>query len=314
MTTGGAQRAAVVLIAHGTVASLDDLPEFLTNIRRGAPAPPALVAEVRRRYEAIGGGSPLLDITRRLAAKVEGALGVPTRPAMRLFHPYPKDVIRDLVAGGARRIIGIPLAQHSAAIYGAAVRAGAAEVDPSLEVACAPNWGRTPALTRAFADVVLEALAEVPASERTAIVYTAHSLPVAVIEAGDPYEAELRASAADVAALVGARTTERAPIEHRVAFQSEAIGATIPWLGPGLQGTLEDLARGGVRHVVLAPIGFLADHVEILYDLDVEANAWARDLGIVAHRTASLNDSSALVDAIVEVAGGLLGSAGETDV
>jgi ferrochelatase len=298
---------AIVLVAHGTVESLDDLPAFLANIRRGHPAPPELIAEVRRRYEAIGGRSPLLDVTREAASKLQARLGLPVRVAMRLFHPYPKDVLQELVAEGVRRVLVVPLAQHSAGVYGAAMKAAAKSVDPSLEILAAPNWGRTPELVEAFADAVVRALGEVPPEvkvEATAVVMTAHSLPLSVIQAGDPYEREFRGSAADVAAAVRARGGRFA--EHVVAFQSQGIGTDTPWLGPELRATLEGLAARGIRHVVVAPIGFLADHVEILYDLDIEARAWAEELGIVLYRSASLNAGGGLVNALVSVVTHLL--------
>ncbi len=308
MTSSAAARdTAVVLIAHGTVESLDELPEFLTNIRRGHAPPAELVDEVRRRYEVIGGRSPLLDITNEVAQKLEKKLALPTRVAMRLFHPYPKEVIAKLAGEGIRRIVTVPLAQHSAGIYGAAMTAAAREIDPGLDVLCAANWGRTPELTRAFADTVEEALAKVPAAEvdRSAVLFTAHSLPVAIVKAGDPYERELRASAEDVAAEIRRRGARFA--EHAVAFQSQGIGTGMEWLGPDLRTALEDLAKRGRKHVVVAPIGFLADHVEILYDLDVEARAWAEgELGIVLYRSASLNAGDGLIDALATVARGVL--------
>lgn len=297
-----AKNTAVVLIAHGTVESLDDLPEFLTNIRRGQRPPPELLTEVRRRYEAIGGRSPLLDVTLELAEKLEAKLSLPTRVAMRLFRPYPKEVLVRLVAEGIRRVVAVPLAQHSAAVYGSAVRASARELEANLEILCAKNWGRERTLTRLFAARVLEALSRVPAGEasRTALVMTAHSLPLAVVRAGDPYETEVRASAEDVATEV--RAAGGAFEEHVVAFQSQGLGASDRWLGPDLRPTLEALARRGIRHVVLAPIGFLADHVEILYDLDIEAKAWCEEeLGLVLYRSASLNADPGFVDTLAGV-------------
>ncbi|MCW5834571.1 MAG: ferrochelatase [Labilithrix sp.] len=302
MTPAG-RDTAVVLVAHGTVESLDDLPEFLANIRRGQAAPPELVAEVRRRYEAIGGRSPLLDVTREVAAKLEAKLGLPTRVAMRLFHPYPKDVLAELAAEGIRRVVTVPLAQHSAGVYGSAVQAAANAVDPTLEVLAAPNWGRTPELTRAFAASVVGALARVPRGEaaRTALVLTAHSLPISVVRAGDPYADEFRASVEDIVAEVRARAGG-AFAEHAVAFQSQGIGTGVEWLGPDLRATLEALSARGVAHVVVAPVGFLADHVEILYDLDIEAKAWCEgELGIVLYRSASLNAGDGIVDALAAV-------------
>lgn len=300
---------AIVLTAHGTVESLDDLPEFLTNIRRGHAPPPELVEEVRRRYEAIGGRSPLLDITSKLAERVEAATSLRTRVAMRLFHPYPKPVLTELVAQGVRRVVTLPLAQHSAPIYGAAMKAAAREVDPELEVLCAKNWGQTSELTQAFAASVAEALGRVPAGkgDETAIVFTAHSLPQSIVLAGDPYEREVRASAEAIAAELRARGGPPLP-EHHVAFQSQGIGSGVAWLGPDLEGMLRELASRGKRHVVVAPIGFLADHVEILYDLDIEAMGLATTLGIALYRSASLNAGDGIVRALVAVASEILAS------
>jgi len=299
------EKTAVVLVAHGTVESLDDLPSLLANIRRGHPAPPDLVAEVRRRYEAIGGRSPLNDVSRALAEKLEARLGIPVRMAMRLFHPYPKDVLSRLAKAGVKKIVVVPLAQHSAHVYGDAVKEAARDVAPELQVTSAPNWGRQPGLTRAFAAVIRAALERIPAEERkrTALVLTAHSLPVSVIEAGDPYEREVRASAEDVVGALGAGVFA----EHGVAFQSQGMGTgpggrPMKWLGPDLRGTFEGLAARGMKHVVVAPIGFLADHVEIFYDLDIEAKGWAHELGFELYRSASLNAGDGLLDVLETVA------------
>ena len=302
------RRDAVLLVAHGTVESLDELPEFLTNIRRGHAPPPELLAEVRRRYEVIGGKSPLNAINLELARRLEVRLGVPVRAANRLFRPYPKEVLEALAQGGTRRVLVVPLAQHSAAIYGESVKQAAREAGLDLTVVAAANWGRTPELTEAFARSIARALAEVPSGERdrTALMMTAHSLPVSIIEAGDPYETELRASAEDVAK----RVRELAPgrfVDHTVAFQSQGMstgpgGRPMAWLGPDLRARLEVMAARGRREVVIAPIGFLADHVEILYDLDIEAKGWAEELGIMLRRSESLNTSDGLLDALAVVA------------
>jgi ferrochelatase len=299
-------REAVVLVVHGTVDELEDLPEFLRNIRRGHPAPPELIAEVRRRYEAIGGRSPLNAITREVAAKVQSRLSVPTRMAGRLFRPYPTDVVRELAEAGVERIVSVPMAQHSAAIYAEAMTAAARE--HGLSIANAPNWGREPSLTRAYADALACTLAGVPEHERnkTTVILSAHSLPVAVVRGGDPYEDEVRASAAAIADAVG----EGMP-RWTVVFQSQGMsagpgGRPIEWLGPGLEAALDEAKSRGDRHVVVAPVGFLADHVEILYDIDIEARAWAEARGLTLHRTPSLNAGERLVETIATVAGRLL--------
>ncbi len=299
---------AVVLVAHGTVDELDELPEFLTNIRRGRAPPPELLAEVRRRYEAIGGRSPLNAINREVARRLEERLGVPVRAANRLFHPYPKEVLEPLAISGARRILVVPLAQHSASIYGDSVKEAVREAGLDLEVLAASNWGRTPELTEAYAQAIAGTLAAVPSGERdrTTLLLTAHSLPVSIIEAGDPYEIEVRASGE----LIAARVRELAPdqfVDHTVAFQSQGMstgpgGRPMAWLGPDLRARLEVMAARGRKEVVIAPIGFLADHVEILYDLDIEARGWAEELGITLRRAPSLNASDGLVDALAVVA------------
>jgi ferrochelatase len=295
----------IVLVAHGTVDSLDDLPEFLANIRRGHPAPPELLAEVRRRYEAIGGASPLNAINRALAAALEGKLGVPVRVANRLFRPYPKEILVELAALGVSRVVVLPLAQHSATIYGDAVKAAAAEVPAIEEVVSVDNWGQSGSLTRAFAD----AIAAIGGGDARALVTTAHSLPVSVIEAGDPYEREVRASAEAVMGELARRGIRFR--EQIIAFQSQGMstgpgGRPMKWLGPDLKTTLEGLAARGNKEVVVAPLGFLADHVEILYDLDIEAKGWAQDLGMVLYRSASLNAGEGMVSALAELGGPLL--------
>lgn len=303
----------VLLVAHGTVDDLADLPEFLTNIARGRPPSAELLDEVRRRYQIIGGGSPLNRINRALASALERELGVPVRLANRLFHPYPREVLAELAAAGIREVDVVPLAQHSAQVYGEAVRAAAAEHFPgSFDVVAAPNWGGEPALTEAFAQSIVSAL-DVLANDGGArrsgpvgLVLSAHSLPRSVIDAGDPYEAEFRASAAAVWARVQALRPD-AVATHRVAFQSQGMssgpgGRPVAWLGPNLESSVDALAREGVTRIVFAPIGFLADHVEIFFDIDVEARALAEGRGMQFVRAPSLNADAPIVAVLADVA------------
>ena len=280
-------KQAVLLVSHGTVEDLDDLPAFLKNVRRGHEAPAELVTELRRRYEAIG-GSPLDAINVRLASKVEKKLGVPVRRASRLWRPYVKDVVAEL--DRPERVAVIPLAQHSAHVYGEAARRELAGVD----VVCAENWGQRADLLDAFAR-----RARALGGRDAALVLTAHSLPMRVITAGDAYEKETRAAAKGVIDRAGAEFAEA-----RVAFQSQGFGDG-EWLGPGIIETLDAL-KGRVKRVVFAPIGFLADHVEILYDLDVEAKALAEERGLSYARTPSLDDSDDFVAILADIAKGLL--------
>ncbi len=309
---------AVLLVSHGTVDELDDLPAFLTNIRRGHAPPPELLAEVRRRYEAIGGRSPLNAICRDVAEALEARMGVPVRSALRLFRPGPKELLTELVAMGVRKVAVLPLAQHSAYIYGEATEKAARELEADggvhVDVVCAKNWGREPQLTEAFARGVRGALEAIPrdAWGRTTIIMSAHSLPLAVVRGGDPYEAEVRASAAAVAEAL-ARVLGTSTPRHVVCFQSQGMsagpgGRPVEWLGPGLEAALDETKARGDSHVLIAPIGFLADHVEILYDLDIEARAWAEARGLSLSRTASLNATSGLLDTLETIAKPLLAS------
>ena len=280
---------AVLLVAHGTVDTLDELPDFLAAIRRGSPAPPELVAEMRHRYHAIGGKSPLNDINRRLAAKLEAKLGVPVRLANRLAQPYAHDVMAKLAHDGVRRVALVPLAQFSAHVYAEHAR----RVAPTgIEVVSGGNWGTNAGLVEAYAKRIRAALTE-PAT----VVLTAHSLPLAVIRAGDRYERDFRASASAIAA--------RAGVEPIIAFQSQGMSGG-EWLGPGLRDTLEGIAKRGERRVLIAPVGFLADHVEILYDVDIEAQGWAKELGLAMTRTESLDDADDFVDVLAGLARPLL--------
>jgi ferrochelatase len=284
-------RSAVLVVSHGTVDDLDDLTAFVTNVRRGSAPDAGLVAELRRRYEAIG-GSPLNAVSARVAAKLETRLGVRTAWASRLWKPYVREVLAGLARDGVDHVAVVPLAQHSTHVYGEDARR-AAEAVGGLTVSCAPDWGRTAALHEAFAARIRAKLGDPSA---TTVVLTAHSLPRVVVERGDPYERDVRAAAAAVAERLGTG------VRTAVAFQSQGFGKPGEWLGPDLATVLDEAAARGDRRVVFAPVGFLADHVEILYDLDIEAAAMARDRGLASRRTASLNDDDDFIEVLAGVA------------
>jgi protoporphyrin/coproporphyrin ferrochelatase len=287
---------AILLVTHGTVDDLADLPAFVTNIRRGHAPPPELIAELVHRYNAIGGRSPLNDTTRALADKLATRLGVPVRMASRLWKPFIKDVLGEL---DAREVVALPMAQHSSAVYVRATEDAAKELTPTPRVVGIADWGQTPALLDAFAARIRKTALSLDANARAnaVLVLSAHSLPMAIIARGDAYEREVRASAEAVAA----RVRDVLP-NHLVAFQSQGMsqggGA---WLGPDLTATLDTIKNSGKKTAIFAPIGFLADHVEILYDLDIEARAWAEQRGLVYVRAPSLNADDDFVDVLVKV-------------
>lgn len=284
----------ILLVAHGTVEDLADLPAFLTRIRRGRPAPPGLLEDLRHRYEVIG-GSPLLELTRAQARALETATGLPVLVGMRLWEPSVEAALRDAAARGLERLAVVPLAPFSVHVYwDAALRARdavAAELGAQTpELVRAEPFGTHPAFVGAHARRIGQALADGPDA---ALVLTAHSLPVAVIRAGDPYER----LAAESAEAVG-RALERAYV---LAFQSQGADGG-EWLGPALRPTFERLRGEGAGRLVLAPVGFLAEHVETLYDLDVEARGWADELGLSLTRVRALDDDPGLIEALADVA------------
>lgn len=295
---------AILLSCHGTVESTDDLPAFLANIRRGRPVPAHLVDEVRRRFEAIG-GSPLMRTTRAQAQALADRTGLRVAVAARLWHPYPKEALAELLAEGVRRVVSLPLAPQSVHVYHASVKEAAGALG-GVEVIEVPSWGDQPRLIDAFLEVIDEALATLPADARASspVVLSAHSLPQRVIDAGDPYERDFRA----MADLVAARLRARGHEAH-IAFQSQGATNDV-WLGPDLPATFRALAASGARSVTVAPIGFVADHVETLYDLDIEAKALAEGMGLAFARASALNVRPAFIDALASVARAAVEKAG----
>ncbi|HEU4408859.1 MAG TPA: ferrochelatase [Polyangiaceae bacterium] len=293
--------SGVLLSAHGTVTDPDDIPAFLQNIRRGRPTPQAIVDEVRHRFHAIG-GSPLLATTRGVAEALASRLGAPVFVGMRLWHPYIAEALDEAERRGVRRLLSLPLAPQSTHVYNDAVRealaARRAEGRPVPELVEAPPWGLEPLLVGAFAEAVGEALARFEPGERgrVGLALSAHSLPKRVIDAGDPYERQFREMADAVAARVGH------PGPTLVAFQSQGMDGG-EWLGPDLPRAFAELRARGAEHVVVAAIGFLSDHVETLYDLDVDAPRLAREAGFGRfERAPSLNLRPAFLDALEAVA------------
>jgi protoporphyrin/coproporphyrin ferrochelatase len=289
---------SLLLISHGTVDSVADLPLFLKKIRRGHDPSPELVHEVTRRYEAIGGKSPLNTISQSVAAKLAKKLGRSVRYAGRLWAPSAQDAVTQFKAEGATRVDVLTLAQYSAKIYVDHVREAA--TDSGVEIRGGGDWGSFAPLLAAFSTRIERSMVGFAGAH---VLFTAHSLPKAVVDAGDPYEHEVRASAAQLAQQLAL-----APGSWSVSFQSQGMsagpgGRPMPWLGPTLEEAFRGLLAEGKSRVLLVPIGFLADHVEILYDLDIEAQALCKEIGMEMRRTESLNDSEdfiAVLEALVK--------------
>jgi ferrochelatase len=291
MPNGITEGDAVLLVAHGTVSRIEDIPAFLSRIRGGRPVSDLLVAEVRRRYQLIG-KSPLLDVTRAQAAALEQRLGIPVLVGMRLWDPSLEDALEEAARRGIRRMVMIALAPFSVHVYWQALlRArdtvfGDGRVPPTL-LRVEP-WGTQAQFVRAHADLIAKHVpADVP------LVLTAHSLPTLAIRNGDPYFTQVSESAAAIAGALGR--------DYDLAFQSQGADGG-DWLGPDLNTVLAELREEGATDVALAPFGFLAEHVETLYDLDVEAPKLAADIGVGFARAPAPCARSRLIDALEAVA------------
>jgi ferrochelatase len=280
--------AGVLLVAHGTVENLDDLAAFVARIRHGRPPPPGLVAELRHRYEAIGGSSPLLQTTREQAEALAKRLEAPVLVAMRLWEPGVDQALAGAAALGLQRLVVIALAPFSQHVYWEAAQKVAAAANTSLKLLPSAPYAEEPDFVAAHVRAIQE-----HASPNAAIVLSAHSLPEVAIQRGDPYARLVEASAAAVSAGLG-RTV-------RLCYQSQGADGGA-WLGPTVRETLSALAAEGKREVVWAPFGFLADHVETLYDLDIEARAIATELSLSLTRLPALNLNPGLTSALEAVA------------
>jgi ferrochelatase len=280
---------AVLLMAHGTPESIDQMPEYLRLVRGGREPSIELIEEMTHNWKSIGGRSPLTDLTlqqgRALHAQLASdGLEMPVVVGMRNWRPFIADAVRHLEETGARRIIGIPLApQFSTLSVQKYMDAARAAMPAGADFVCVRSFHDHPLLIEAFA----ERLRAANPRPGEAVVFTAHSLPQRVAAGGDPYPNEVAATARSVAERCGLH-------EYHVAYQS-AGRTPEPWLGPDLSEFVRQRSKTGTQSVLVVPIGFVCDHTEILFDIDVQAAAAARDRGMTLRRTESLNTSPTFI-------------------
>ncbi len=269
-----------LLMAYGTPATEDDVEAYYTHVRHGRPPTPELLADLRQRYAAIGGTSPLLSRTRAQADALQAELGDGWRVALGMKHasPFIEDGAAQLRDAGATRSVGLVLAPHYS-------RLSVGEYAARAEgVAVVPQWHLEPDLINLLAERV-----QAVHPPGAVVLFTAHSLPARILDDGDPYPTQVEETAAAVATAAGIE-------EWQVAWQSAGRTAD-PWMQPDLLTVMRDLGRD----VVVCPCGFVSDHLEILYDLDIQARQLADELGIGFARTASLNDEPRFIRVLADV-------------
>ena len=292
---------AVLLMALGGPASIEEVEPYLREVRGGRPTPPALVEEFRERYRRIGSRSPLLERSLAQARGLESLLrsrgsDVRVFVGMRHWHPYIRETLGKIQEQGIDRVVGVCLTPYRSKMtvgaYFSALREACEKLPSPPAVAEVPGWSELPPLAEAFAERISEARQrlEHEGYPDPLVLFTAHSLPARIRSEGDPYEGELVRTMDMVRALLPSTRS-------RLAFQS-AGRTPDPWLGPPVEQVLPELAQAGEKAVVIVPFGFLADNLEVLYDVDVEFQAIARKAGLRLERTSSLNDDPKLVEAL----------------
>jgi protoporphyrin/coproporphyrin ferrochelatase len=294
-----AQKTAILLLAHGSPDSPADVPEFMRYITGGRPVPDSVIQEIAHRYSLIG-KSPLTAITMQQAEGLQAKVGLPVYIGMRNWKPFIAEAVRDMMSKGVEQVVAICLApQNSSTSVGLYRKALGAELKPGISVQFVESWHDHPLLIQAFAErlepVWLQASSE--AGAPLPVIFTAHSVPTRTIHAGDPYEKETK----ETAQLVGRRIAGLSPELQHFAFQSQGMSGG-PWLGPTVESAMLELKKQGHPGVVIAPIGFVCDHVEVLYDVDIGFREFAREQGLKMWRPESLNASPTFISALAKLA------------
>ena len=284
----------VLVMAYGGPNALEEVEPYLLDVRGYRPTAPAIIHEVRERYRLIGGRSPILEQTQAQADALQVALDIDghefkTYVGMRHWHPYIKDTLAQMQAVSLERAIGLVMAPHYSRLSIGAYFKKIEEAESPIEVARIVRWHMLPGYLDALSDRVQAALLKFPEAVRAEvpIIFSAHSLPQRILDWSDPYPDELLETVSGIMQRLG-------PQPHEFAFQSAAI-SNEPWLGPDVGAVLDRLAREGHTHVLIAPIGFVVEHVEILYDIDVVYQQQAQALGLHLERIEMLNTAPAMM-------------------
>jgi len=290
--------SAVLLLAHGTADSIDDIPEFLRNVTGGRGVPPQVVEEVKHRYSLIG-HSPMNEITARQGELLSEELKLPVYVGMRNWKPLIPDVVCRMAADGVQQVVAICLApQNSRTSVGLYRKAVEGKTGTPFALDFVESWHDHPQLIQAFVEKLRDGWARActEAGAQIPIIFTAHSVPQRTIAEGDPYEKQTRETAALVANAAGLPNDS-----WSFAFQSQGMSGG-EWLGPTVEATISGLKSKGHAGVFVQPIGFLCDHVEVLYDIDIAFQEFARGQGMRLWRAESLNESPTLIAALADIA------------
>jgi protoporphyrin/coproporphyrin ferrochelatase len=290
----------VLVMAYGGPNSLDEVEPYLLDVRGYRPTSQKIIDEVRERYREIGGRSPILEQTQAQANALEAALNTFGKDfkafvGMRHWHPYIKDALAEMCNQGVERVIGLVMAPHYSRMSIGAYFKKVEEADLPIEVSRVEDWHLQPGYLAALAERVRAALQRFPEEIRAEVpvIFTAHSLPERILEWNDPYPIQLRET-------VSAMMTRLGPQPFEFAYQSAAISSET-WLGPDASEVIERYAMEGRRHVLICPIGFVCEHVEILYDIDTVYQKLAKSLGMQLERIEMLNAAPEMINGLAQL-------------
>jgi len=288
---------AILLIAHGSPDRVEEVPEFLLQVTGGRPLPPHVIEEVQHRYGLIG-TSPLTCWTFEQRDQLHRELGIPVHVGMRNWKPYIADAVRTIANEGVTHVVAICLAPQNSRTSVGLYRAALAKQGPAFTVDFVESWHDHPLLIKAFAEKLSfgRNAARQEAGTKIPVIFTAHSVPERTVTEGDPYEAQAKETAALVAQEAALQKDD-----WTFAFQSQGMSGGA-WLGPTVEDTIRDLKARGHRGVFIQPVGFLCDHVEVLYDIDIGFKQFAEKEGMRLWRAESLNGSPVLTQALADLA------------
>jgi ferrochelatase len=290
----------LLVMAYGGPNSIDEVEPYLLDVRGYRPTAPEIVHEVRERYREIGGRSPILEQTREQATALEGALNTNGQEfkafvGMRHWHPYIKDTLAEMQAQGIERAVGLVMAPHYSKMSIEAYFKKINEAASPIEVAPILEWHLLPGYLDALVSRVCAALERFPAEVRSQVpvIFSAHSLPERILTWNDPYPDQLRATVDAVMQRLGDQP-------HDFAFQSAAI-STEPWLGPDVSDSIKHYAAQGQKNIISCPIGFVCEHVEVLYDIDIVYQKLARSLGVRLERIEMVHTAPQMMAGLAEL-------------
>jgi ferrochelatase len=290
----------LLVMAYGGPENLEEVEPYLMDVRGYRPTSPEIVHEVRERYREIGGRSPILQRTQDQANAIESALNIRGQDfkafvGMRHWHPFIQNSLAEMRAQGIERTVGLVMAPHYSWMSIEAYFKKIEDANSGMQVARINDWYLLPEYLDALASRVRAALERFPRAVRAdvPVIFTAHSLPERILEWDDPYPSQLYATMQAMMQRLGARP-------HEFAFQSAAI-STEPWLGPDASEIMERYVAQGKQHMLICPIGFVCEHVEILYDIDIVYQKLAKDLGVQLERIEMLNDSQKMIHGLARL-------------